>query len=150
MLQHSQGLQPWVRTTSVAFNTGLLITLLSLVLAACGYNSASISSTLSQTQVDQPQAQTQVQTKVKQCGTVSGLGRLEVPVNDTGAAAAENCFWRAFQHCQPATLVFVSSSVDTSLIRTFVIHQNRARCSITDARQFRVVPRPPSPALVFT
>ena len=148
MLQHSQGLQPWVRTTSVAFNTALLVALLTLVLAACGYNSASISSTLSQTQVDQPQAQTQVQTKVKQCGTVSGLGRLVVPVNDTGAA--ENCFWRAFQHCQPATLVFSISSIDTSFIRTFTIHNNRGKCSITDSRQFRVVPRPPSPALVFT
>ncbi len=150
MLQHHQGLQRWVRATSIAFSTGLLAALLSMVLPACGYNSASISSTLSQAQMDQPQAQTQLQTKVKKCGTVSGLGHLEVPVNDTGGERAENCFWQAFQHCQPATLVFFINSIDTSLIRTFTIHNNRGKCSLTDARQFRVVPRPPSPALVFT
>src|SRR5215472_10026788 len=136
MSQHYQRLRPWVRTTSVAFSTGLLVAFLSMVLSACVYSNASIFSTLPQAQVAQPQTQTQIQTKVKNCGTVSRLGHLEVPVNDTGAAAAENCFWRAFQHCQPATLVFVSSSVDTSLIRTFVIHKNRGRCSIIDARQF--------------
>ena len=150
MLQHHQGLRPWLRTTSAVVTIGLLIALLSIGLAACGYSSASISSTLSQAQVAQPQAQTQVQTKVKNCGTVAGLGFLKVPVDDTGAAAAESCFWRAFQHCQPATLVFIMSSIDTSLIRTFTIHNNRRRCLITDARQFRVLPRPPSPAQVFT
>ena len=150
MLQHHQGLRPWLRTTTSVVSIGLLIVLPSIGLAACSYSSASISSTLFQAQVAQPQARTQVQTKVKNCGTVAGLGRLEVPVNDTIGAQAESCFWRAFQHCQPATLVFLVGGIDTSLIRTFVIHKNRGRCSITDARQFRIVPRPPSPAQVFT
>ncbi len=150
MLQNHRELRPWVRTTAAVVSIGLWIALLSVGLAACGYISASISSMLSQAQVAQPQAQTQVQTNVKNCGTVAGLGRLEVPVNDTIGAQAESWFWRAFQHCQPAMLAFLMSSIDTSLIRTFVIHKNRGRCSITDARQFRVVPRPPSPAQVFT
>jgi uncharacterized iron-regulated membrane protein len=150
MLQNHQELRPWVRTTGTLFILGLLIALLSVGLAACGYGGISISSMVSQAQIAQPQARTQVQTKIKNCGTVAGLGRLEVPVNDTGATAAESCFWRAFQNCQPAMLAFIMSSIDTSLIRTFVIHKNRARCSITDARQFRVVPRPLSPAQVFT
>jgi hypothetical protein len=149
-MRTNQGLRPLFDSTAAVLSIGLLVALLSAVLAACGYSSASISSTLSQAQVDQPQAQTQVQTKIKQCGTVSGLGRLEVPVNDIAGERAENCFWQAFQHCQPATLVFFISNVDTSFIRTFTIHNNRGKCSITDARQFRVVPRPPSPALFFT
>jgi len=150
MLQHHRGLRSWLRTTAAIVNIGLLIALLSIGLAACSNSSASISSTLSQAQVAQPQAPIQVQTKMKNCGTVASLGRLEVPVNDTIGAQAESCFWRAFQHCQPATLAFIMSSIDTSLIRTFTIHNNQGKCSITDARQFRIVPRPPSQAQVFT
>src|SRR5262245_37182701 len=107
MLQNHQELRPWARTTGTVFILGLLIALLSVGLAACGYGGVSISSMVSQAQVDQPQARTQVQTKVKNCGTVAGLGFLKVPVDDTGAAAAESCFWRAFQHCQPAMLAFI-------------------------------------------
>jgi hypothetical protein len=150
MITPYQRLRRRVHTTGTVFILVLLVALLSVGLAACGYGDASVSATLSQAQVAQPQARTQLQTKVKNCGTVAGLGRLEVPVNDTIGAQAESCFWQAFQRCQPAMLTFIMSSIDTSLIRTFVIHKNRGRCSITDARQFRVVPRPPSPAQVFT
>ena len=65
---------------------------------------------------------------------------------DSGAQQAENCFWQAFQHCRSATLVFITTSVDTALIRTFTIHNNQGACSISDARQLRVVPNQPSSA----
>jgi len=119
---------------------GLLIALLSIGLAACGYRSTaegSISSTLSQTQV-------------KKCGTVASPGRLEVPVNETGAAQVENCLWQAFSKCQPAMLVFTMSSINTSLIRTFTIHNDRGKCSITDAVQLRTGPGTPPPAVIYT
>jgi hypothetical protein len=141
--------QPRVRKSTVVLVIGLLIALLGIGLTACGYSSASIASTFSQTQV-QSQAQTQVDTKVKKCGIVQVSGRLEVPVNDTGAAVAENCFLQAFRVCQPAILVYIIGSVDTLLVRTFIIHNNHGKCSITDARQFRLVPRPLTPAVIFT
>jgi hypothetical protein len=124
---------------------GLLVILLSVGFAACGYGSATIATPLPQTQ-----SQTQLQMKIKNCGTVQGLRGLEVPVNDNGGAAAENCFWQAFRTCQPATLVYIMGGVDTVLTRTFTIHNNHGKCSITDTRQFQVVPRLPSPAQVFT
>jgi len=140
--------QPTVRRTTAVFVAGLLIGLLGIGLAACGYSSASMGSTLSQTQV-QSQAQIQVQTKVRNCGTVQGFGHLEVPVIDPGAAAVESCFLQAFRACQPAKLVYIVGGVDTVLLRTFIIHNKHGKCSITDARQFRVVPRALSPAQVF-
>jgi hypothetical protein len=142
--------RPWVRRTNAIFTSGLLIAILSIGLAACGYGSASIASTLSQ---DAGQSQVQVQGQgniTKKCGTVQGFARLEVPVIDSVAAPVENCFVQAFRVCRPATLVYTLGSVDTVLMRTFTIHNNHGKCSITDAKQFRVVPRPLSPAQIFT
>ncbi len=153
MTQH-WGLQRWFRTTSVALSTGLLIAVVSVGLAACGYNGSdqgSISSTQSLAQVIHSQSQaTDSQTKVQKCGVVQGLGSLKVPVADTGAEQAETCFWQAFQHCRPATLIFIRSGLGAALIRTFTLHNNHGSCAISDAKQQRVAPNPPSPARIFT
>jgi hypothetical protein len=161
MSQHC-GLRCWLRTIAAALNIGLLIALVSTGLAACGYsgsNQGSTPSTQSQPQAQvthppiqsHPQAQvTHPPVPVQKCGVVHGLAHLEVPPSDTGAGRAENCFWQAFQHCRPATLVFITSSVDTALIRTFTIHNHNGACSISDATQQRIVPHPPSPAGTYT
>ncbi len=156
------GLQQW----SVVLATGLLIALASTGLAACGYNGSPQSSTPStqpQTQgtrssgqVTRPQIQgtrppTQMTpSRAQQCGAVQGYGRLEVVPIDNGAEQAENCFWLAFQHCQPATLIFITNNLATKLIRTFEIHDNHGTCSISDARQQRIASTPPAPATIYT
>ena len=149
-MRKNQRLQTWFDSTAAVFSSGLLVALLSVVLTACGSSSTSSSSRSFQAQVPPPQARTQVQTRVKNCGTVAGLRRLEVPTNDGIGVQAESCFWRAFQQCQPATLVFLSANSDTTFLRTFTIHNDRMRCSITDAKQFRIVPGPLSQTQVFT
>src|SRR5215472_7788110 len=126
-----------------------VMVLASVGLAACGYSGSNQSGTPSIS--TQPQAQvTHSPAPLQKCGIVQGLARLEAPPSDTGAARAENCFWQAFQHCRPATLVFITSSVDTALIRTFTIHDDNGACSISDAKQQRIVPNPPSPAGTYT
>jgi hypothetical protein len=149
-MRKNQRRQTWFDSTAAVFSSGLLVALLSVVLIACGYSSTSSSSRSFQTQVPPPPARTQVQTRGKNCGTVTGLRGLEVPTDDSIGVQAESCFWRAFQLCQPATLVFLSGNIDTTFLRTFTIHNDRMRCSITDAKQFRIVPRPLSQAQVFT
>ena len=131
---------------SVVLVTGLLIALASMGLAACGYPSANISSTLSHAQAAQSQSQTQVQ----QCGFVQGYGAFEAVPIDTGGMRAETCFWQAFQHCHLATLVFITNNFfNTSLIHTFTIHNDHGRCLISDARQSRVFANPPSSAAIY-
>ena len=148
-MTHHWRLRRWLCTIIAALSIGLLITLVSAGLAACGYSGSNEGSTSSTEH--QPQAQvTHLPTQVQKCGIVQGLARLEVPVDDNGAQQAENCFWQAFQHCRPTTLVFITTSVDTALIRTFTIHNNKGACSISDARQLRVVPNQPSAATTFT
>jgi len=147
------GLRRWFRTTYMAFSIGFLIIVVSVGLAACGYNAdqGSISSTQPLAQMIHSQAQTaQAQVRVQKCGVVQSLGGLKVPVGDTGAERVETCFWRAFQHCHPATLIFIMSSIDTSLIRTFTIHKSKGLCSISGAKQLRVVPNRLSPAKIYT
>ncbi len=133
---------------SVVLVTGFLIALASTGLAACGYPSASVSSTLSQVHAAQSQSQ-QVRAQVQQCGFVQGYGAFEIVPRDHGGMKAEACFWQAFQHCRPATLVFITSSIGTSLIHTFTIHNDHGRCSISDARQSRVFANPPSSATIY-
>jgi hypothetical protein len=140
-MSHHCRLHHWFSTTSAALSIGLLIALVSTGLAACGYNASGTSSTRSQ-----PAQATHLPAQVQKCGIVQGLARLEVPVADNGAQQAENCFWQAFQHCRSATLVFITTSVASALIRTFTIHNNQGACSISDARQLRVVPNQPSSA----
>src|SRR2546421_9614319 len=56
-------------------------------------------------------------------------------INSAAARQAEDCFWRAFQTCSPATLSFSKMGVDTVLTHTFTITQNNGKCSISDTVQ---------------
>src|SRR5215472_11829528 len=114
-------------TAFAVLGIGLMMALAGVGLAACGYSGSQSSTSSTQSQ---PQAQvTHPPVPAQKCGVVQGLAQLEVPPSDTGAAQAENCFWQAFQRCHPATLVFISSSADTALIRTFTIHDENGTCS---------------------
>jgi hypothetical protein len=114
---------------------------MSISLAACGYSGSRQNrspSTQSSAQVANTPA------SVQECGIVQDPGRLKVPIADSGANQAENCFWHAFQHCNPATLVYILGGIDASLIRTFTIHNETVKCLLLDAKQQRIVPNPPS------
>jgi hypothetical protein len=64
------------------------------------------------------------------CGTVqASANRL---INPAAARQAEDCFWRAFQTCSPATLAFSEMGVDTVLTHTFTISSANGKCSISD------------------
>lgn len=134
------GFRRWMCRAPALVSIGLLLALVSIGLAACGYSGSNPGSSPS----TQPQAQ------VHKCGIVQGLGRLEVPAGGTSGEQAENCFWQAFQHCRSATLVFITSSPGMALIRTFTIHNNNGSCSVSDAMQQRIASNPPSPAETYT
>jgi len=140
----------WVRTTAAIWGIALLIALLSIGLAACGYSSigvGSLSSAVSPAQVAQPQSQT----SFRHCGIVNGYGALEVVPIDTGnAAQAESCFWQAFQHCQPATLIFSMNGLHASFTHIFTIKNSHGKCLILDATKFGSITNLTSPTTVYT
>ena len=111
---------------------GLSIAFISITLVACTYSGAHQGVSLS----TQPSAKVvNTPASVQKCGIVQGPGSLKVPIADSGAEQAENCFWHAFQHCHPASLISIIGGIRVSLIRTFTIHNESSRCSIS--------PRPP-------
>src|SRR5579885_16301 len=104
------------------FVSGILIVVASVGLAACNYPVSAQNSSAAQAQVNQtgtpepPIRPTPSPTRgtgaaPAACGVVNGYGSLKVVPKDQGAAQAENCFWQAFQRCQAATLVFLTSGV---------------------------------------
>jgi hypothetical protein len=140
-------LPPGGHKAFAVLSIGLMMALASVGLAACGYAGAqqgNAPSTHPPAQVTHPPV------KVQKCGVVQGLGSLEAPVSDSGAQRVETCLWQAFQHCHPATLVFIRNSPGTALIRTFTISSDNGTCSISDARQQRIASNPPSAAEVYT
>ena len=82
------------------------------------------------------------------CGTVqasaNGL------INPAAARQAEDCFWRAFQTCSPATLAFSKMGVDTVLTHTFAITQDNGKCSISDTVQNGGPDAIPTPPRTYT
>ncbi len=145
-MNHCRALLPRLCGTPAKLNIWLSVALISIALAACGYSGAH--------QGISPQTQSSAQVvnspaSVQKCGIVQGPGSLKVPIADSGAEQAENCFWHAFQHCRPATLVYLLGGVEVSLIRTFTIHNESSKCSISDTKQQRTIPNPPSVAETY-
>jgi hypothetical protein len=116
-------------TMGAIFSLGILVALLSMAIAACG---SSVSG----------QGNTPSPGPLQKCGNVQGSLRGTIP-NPSGAKQAEDCFWQAFQKCQPASLVYTAVSVDTVATRTFTIKNNGTQCSVTDAFQNEIVPQKP-------
>jgi len=91
---------------------GLSIAFISIALVACAYSGAHQGISLS----TQPSAQVvNTPASVQKCNIVQGPGRLKVPIADSGAEQAENCFWHAFQHCHPASLISIIGGIRVSL-----------------------------------
>jgi hypothetical protein len=96
---------------------GALVVALALGLAACGAGTGSGGGTSGP-----PIA----------CGSVSQGATLEHPGD---AHTAENCFWQAYQHCQPATLIFTAHGVDAGSTHTLTLAPQGSGCRITDVRE---------------
>jgi hypothetical protein len=111
------------------------LALLFLLLSACGSNVGG-----------QGQATTTTNTlslQEKECGTVHTLHSQIVPADLNTAWQAENCFWHAFQQCQPATLTYSKSEVDAGSVNTFTLKSAGGKCAVSDGVQRFIVPRPP-------
>jgi hypothetical protein len=71
---------------------------------------------------------------------------LVAPADASNAKKVEDCFWQAYQHCSPATMVYTQGSIDTTTIHTFLLASQNGKCVITDAVQFQMLPRSPQAA----
>jgi hypothetical protein len=119
---------------------GLLFLL--FLLTACGTNTGTttVSNASSVTATVPPKQQ-----PVQACGTVHTLNQRLATADQKSAAGIEDCFLRWYQQCQPATLIYAQSDVDTSTLHTFSFTDKNKTCVITDTLQHVVVPHAPKP-----
>jgi len=137
---------------------GILALLISIGLVACGSGQGVATGATPTTSTQSPTA-TQPSTTtstpgvsngpVQNCGTIS-MSLRGAPESGVGPQKSGNCFWQAFQQCQPATLVYHLTSIDTVTTHTFTTTKNGSACAVTDHVQHSIVPRPPTDAGTFT
>jgi len=115
---------------------------LMLVLSACGSHLGGLGQGPAPTST--PPAQ------VQKCGTVHTLHSQIVPADQKTARQAEQCFWQAFQRCQPATLTYAENGLDAGTVNTFTLKSAGGKCAISDGVQHYIVPRAPGNTTTYT
>jgi hypothetical protein len=89
---------------------------------------------------------------VQKCGSI-GVMRSTRTTTATGIVPADlvgSCFWQAFQQCRAASLIVNFGSVDTITTHTFTLQKHNTNCTISDAVQNRVIPRPAKDTGTYT
>lgn len=119
------------------FIAGVFIALISAALVGCASQSNSNNSGSGHT------------------GSPQNCGKLQTDprgslANTTANTTAVNCFWQAYQHCQPASITYTASGMDAGAIRTFTVENSASGCVVKDAMQHYIAPQPASPATVYT
>ncbi len=77
------------------------------------------------------------QTTPKACGIVimhSPTGPA-FGVQHSSVQQVTNCFWQAYQQCQPTTMQLTFMGVDAGVRHTFTIQKKGSDCAITDSAQ---------------
>lgn len=128
------------RRTLAGSLTGGLLCLL-ILLAACGTNGRLTTATGGSISTATPGATKTPATR--NCGTVHTMRLLIVPADTDRARGIEDCFWQAFQRCDPATMAYSQSNLDSGTIHNFVLKSVSGKCTITDGVQHFIAPHPP-------
>ena len=81
-------------------------------------------------------------------GTTGGMGPQSMQQSDPQQVS--QCFWNAFQQCQPATLRFVVTGTTTETTRTFTIEQGTQSCSVSDTVQTGTSAEPDTATNVYS
>ncbi|MGZ3645982.1 MAG: hypothetical protein ACXVCM_19265 [Ktedonobacteraceae bacterium] len=121
--------------------SAMIMALFTLVLAACGSNVGGQGQATTPTTVPSSQ--------VQKCGTVHTLHSQIVSVDENTVKQTENCFWQAFQQCQPATLTYANNELDTGTVNTFILKNTGGKCAVSVGVQQFVAPHPPGKSTIY-
>jgi hypothetical protein len=132
-----------VSRSTIARIAGIVVAflLLGILLAACGSNTGGGGQTTPTP--TQP-------TQTVNCGKVHSLANKLVPTDKAAAQQAENCFYQAYQKCQPATLMFSTIGVDAGYIHNLAVKSANGSCAVSDGWQHFIAPKPPSSITTYT
>ena len=119
----------------------MIMALFMLVLAGCGSNVGGQGQAATPASIPSSQ--------VQKCGTVHTLHSQIVSVDQNTVKQTENCFWQAFQQCQPATLTYADNELDVGTVNTFALKNNGGKCAVSIGVQKFVAPHPPGKAAMY-
>ena len=114
--------------------------LLGFFLAACGSTGGGGQPTPTPTRPAQ----------TVDCGKIQSLANGIAPSDKAAAQQAVNCFYSAYQKCQPATLVFSSFGIDAGVINHFAVKIVNGSCTISDGWQHFIAPKPPAGTITYS
>lgn len=123
-----------------------VLSMLMLVLAACSFGGGSGQGGGATPTPSPTPSPTSI--AAQQCGKVS-IGVSGTPTDPTAAQGTTNCFWQAYQQCQPATMTLTLTSVDTGVVRIFSLEKKGGTCTITDEVQHYIAPSPPKTTATY-
>jgi predicted small secreted protein len=128
--------------STIARIAGIVVAflLLGILLAACGSN----ITTGGGGQATPTPAQT------VNCGKIQSRANGIAPSDKAGAQQAVNCFYQAYQKCQPATLMFSSYGVDTGDVHHFAVKDTNGSCAVSDGFQHFIAPKPLSAITIIS
>lgn len=118
--------------------------LLGLFLAACSTSATTTGGGSQPTPTPTRPAQT------VDCGKIQSHPNGIAPSDKAAAQQAENCFYQAYQKCQPATLMFSSQGLDAGVINHFAVKNVNGSCAISDGWQHYIAPHPPAGIITYS
>jgi|SRR5690348_7408968 len=84
------------------------------------------------------------------CGKIQSHANSIAPTDKAAALQATNCFYSAYQKCQPATLMFSDFGVDTGAIHHLAVKNTNGSCTVSDGWQHFIAPKPLSSTITYT
>lgn len=117
--------------------------LLGFFLAACGSSTTTNGD-------GQPTPTPTRPVQMVDCGKIQSRANGIAPSDKAAAQQAVNCFYQAYQKCQPATLMFSSSGIDAGVIHHFAVKNVNGSCSISDGWQHYIAPQPPAGTITYS
>jgi hypothetical protein len=119
------------------------ILLLGFSLAACGSTSTTGGN-------GQPTPTPTRPPQTVDCGKIQSRLNGIAPSDKAAAQQAVNCFYQAYQKCQPATLMFSALGIDAGVIHHFAVKNVNGSCAISDGWQHYIAPKPPAGTITYS
>ena len=117
--------------------------LLVFFLAACGSSTTTTGG-------GQPTPTATRPAQTVDCGKIQSRANGIAPSDKAAAQQAVNCFYQAYQKCQPATLMFSSLGLDAGVIHHFAVKNVNGSCAISDGWQHYIAPHPPAGTITYS
>ena len=117
--------------------------LLVFFLAACGSSTTTTGG-------GQPTPTATRPAQTVDCGKIQSRANGIAPSDKAAAQQAVNCFYQAYQKCQPATLMFSSLGLDAGVIHHLAVKNVNGSCAISDGWQHYIAPHPPAGTITYS